>query len=315
MFSMRRRFLYISLFASLIGTVPLITWAANIPVMRPRVIVLTAFPPEFLVWKKTHHYLHVIWVRGLRRAMICNTQATCIVETGEGEVNAAISVSALADDPHLNVRKTLFIRSGIAGGVADHEALGSVYIANWIVAWGFGHHYLNHTTGTLAWAPSQPPYSTNHWETLRYRLNPRLVKKAWVSTQHVPLANNAFVKKLDTTMGLHHTPQVLVGANVSGNDFWIGRENETLARTMTRYYTHGQAHYATTAMEDLGDVAALNAYGLQAHYLSIRAISDIDIPPPATSVHAIIAKGDEYAGALACKNAYRVTDALIHALT
>ncbi|QER43321.1 hypothetical protein F0726_00232 [Acidithiobacillus caldus] len=67
-------------------------------------------------------------------------------------------------------------------------------------------------------------------------------------------------------------------------------------------------------MEDLGDVAALSRYGLADHYLSIRGISDIDVPPPGYTQERIWKSGDLYAGSLAELNAVIVTKAIIRTL-
>ena len=284
--------------------------ACAVPPYRPRAIVLTAFPPEFRVWQASGRYPRTVQVPGLPRPMICNTRRVCVAITGEGEINAAVRTTAIVRDPRLDCRATLFIRSGIAGGVQSRAALGSVYLANWIVSWGFGHHYLTRSRH-MAWAPPRPPYAHNPWDTLAYRVAPGLLSAAYAATRAMPLADSAAVLPLDAALGLHKHPRVYEGANVSGDDFWIGRQNQRIARHIVALYTHGTAHYATTAMEDLGDIAALAAFGLEHHYLSVRAVSDIDVPPPATSVGAIIAKGDEYAGSLAARNAYLVTRRII----
>ncbi|MHB1513571.1 MAG: phosphorylase family protein [Acidiferrobacter sp.] len=289
-------------------TIPALACAA--PPYRPKVVVLTAFPPEFRVWQATGQYDHSMPVPGLPHPMICDTHRICVAITGEGEINAAMHTTAIVRDPALDCRGTLFIRSGIAGGVQSRAALGSVYLANWIVSWGFGHHYLTRS-GHLAWAPPQPPYAHNPWDTLAYRVAPHQLSAAYNATRAMPLANSAAVLPLDAALNLHRRPHVYEGANVSGDDFWIGQQNERIARHIVALYTHNTAHYATTAMEDLGDIAALAAFGLQHHYLSVRAVSDIDVPPPAISVGAIIAKGDEYAGSLAARNAYLVTKRII----
>ncbi|WP_297447159.1 phosphorylase [Acidiferrobacter sp.] len=296
-----------ALLAAALGA-PSLVCAASL--YHPRVIVLTAFPLEFRAWQATGRYTRMVRVPGLPQPMICNTHRVCVAITGEGEINAAVRTTAIVRDPALDCRTTLFIRSGIAGGVQNRAALGSVYLANWIVSWGFGHHYLTRS-GHMSWAPPHPPYAHNPWDTLAYRVAPRLLSAAYAATRTMPLTDSTAVLPLDAALGLHKYPHVYQGANVSGDDFWIGRQNQRIARHIVALYTHNTAHYATTAMEDLGDIAALAAFGLKRHYLSVRAVSDIDVPPPATSVGAIIAKGDEYAGRLAARNAYLVTRRVI----
>jgi Purine nucleoside permease len=291
-------------------------------VMSPKVIVLTAFPPEWHAWttQKSYHYKSLS-IPGLYRPLICDHQGVCVTETGEGEMNAAITVTSLVKDPAINVKKTIFIRSGIAGGVDKKEsALGSVYINNWIISWAFGHHYLSDQK-TLAWAApgcddySIPgkcaDYTQNTLENLAYKVNPALLNMAVKASANVELANTSGAQKLDKTFKVSSRPKIMIGATITGDDFWIGKENQKIAEQIVHRYTHGQAEYTNTAMEDLGDIAALSRFGLADHYLSIRGISDIDVPPPGKTEEQIWKTGDLYASNLAEENAVRVTKAVI----
>ncbi|WP_369574152.1 phosphorylase [Acidithiobacillus sp. IBUN Pt1247-S3] len=292
----------------------------------PKVIVLTAFPPEWHAWKelKPYHYKS-IKISGLIRPLLCNQDGVCVTETGEGEINAAVSVASLAKDHQLDVRKTIFIRSGIAGGVDQADSpLGSVYINDWVISWAFGHHYLANNK-TLAWSPpgcdnyaknfAHPTdcanYAQNSLENLAYRINPRLLALAEDAARNIKLQNDAAAISLDEKFHLQKQPKVLVGATITGDDFWIGKENQEIAEKIVKLYTQGTGHYTNTAMEDLGDVAALSRFGLADHYLSIRGISDVDVPPPGETEESIWAKGDLYAGELAEQNAVLATQAII----
>ncbi|MFA7495685.1 MAG: phosphorylase [Acidithiobacillus sp.] len=293
------------------------------PVINPKVIVLTAFPPEWHAWTihKSYHY-KTLSIPGLFRPLICNDKGVCVTETGEGEMNAAISVTSLIKDPAIDLKKTIFIRSGIAGGVDEKQtALGSVYINNWIISWAFGHHYLSDKK-TLAWAPpgcddyATPghcgEYTQNSLENLAYKVNPQLLDLAVKATAKVRLDNTPVAQHLDQTFAISNKPKVMVGATITGNDFWIGKENQAIAQQIVQLYTHGEAKYTNTAMEDLGDIAALSRFGLADHYLSIRGISDIDIPPPGKTEEEIWKTGDLYASELAENNAVIVTNAVIN---
>ncbi|WP_414040994.1 phosphorylase [Acidithiobacillus sp. M4-SHS-6] len=281
-------------------------------VMRPEVIVLTAFPLEWHAWTKQKSYhFKTINFPGQYRPLICDEHGVCVTETGEGEMNAAITVTSIVKDHDLNVSKTIFIRSGIAGGVdSKGSALGSVYINNWIISWAFGHHYLNDQK-TLAWAPpgcgnyAHPgdcaDYTQNTQENLAYKINPQILSMAVRASAGTKLLNTPGAKKLDNTFSISTQPKIMVGATITGDDFWIGRENQSIAEKIVHLYTHGKAAYTNTAMEDLGDIAALYRFGLENHYLSIRGISDIDIPPPGKTEEQIWKTGDLYASELAEK--------------
>ena len=290
--------------------------------VAPAVIVLTAFPPEWHAWTTQRAFHHqTLQVPGLSKPLICDRNHVCVTETGEGEINAAVTVTSLVKDKSLDVRKTIFIRSGIAGGVDSRtSALGSVYINNWVISWAFGHHYLSDRK-KLAWSPpgcsdyASPKhcgeYTQDLYENLAYKINPSLLGPALKAAADVPLANSLEAKNLDKTFGISSSPKVMVGATITGDDFWIGKENQELAERIVYTYTHGAAKYTNTAMEDLGDVAALSRFGLADHYLSIRGISDIDVPPPGKTEEEIWKTGDLYASDLAEHNAVLVTTAII----
>ncbi len=299
-------------------------WASP-AVFAPKVIVLTAFPPEWHAWTAdpAYHY-RTLSVKGLIRPLVCSRKKVCVTESGEGEINAAVTVAGLVEDPALDLRNTVFLRSGIAGGVDTRDSpLGSVYINSWVISWAFGHHYL--TEGKkLSWAPpgcadySRPgkcgEYRQNTLENLAYPADRKLLDVARKAGTGLVLDNSAGAVRLDRKFGTATTPVVRTGATVTGDDFWIGRENQAIARKIVRLYTHGKARYTNTAMEDLGDVAALARFGLASHYLSIRGISDIDVPPPGKTEEEIWKKGDLYAGRLAERNAVLVTRAVIRKL-
>ncbi|BDB13622.1 purine nucleoside permease [Acidithiobacillus ferrooxidans] len=62
--------------------------------MRPKVIVLTAFPPEWQAWTVEKSFQHqVLHVPGLIKPLICDSKDVCVTETGEGEINAAVTVT------------------------------------------------------------------------------------------------------------------------------------------------------------------------------------------------------------------------------
>ncbi|WP_150408521.1 purine nucleoside permease, partial [Acidithiobacillus caldus] len=303
--------------------------ASTASTFSPKVIVLTAFPPEWHAWSrsKVYNFRH-IHVAGLIRPLICSKRSVCVMETGEGEINAAISVASIVNDPWLNVKKTIFIRSGIAGGIdSKGSPLGSVYINDWVVSWAFGHHYLSDKKN-LAWAPPAcnnysknfympqdcKNYSQDTLENLVYKISPSLVALAKSAIKNVSLKNDSTAILLDRKFKLGLRPKILVGATITGDDFWIGKEDQDIAEKIVQVYTQGAGEYGDTAMEDLGDVAALSRYGLADHYLSIRGISDIDVPPPGYTQERIWKSGDLYAGSLAELNAVIVTKAIIRTL-
>lgn len=285
---------------------------------RPKIIILTAFPPEYNPWIKVLRPTLHIKIHGVPSGLECDSRLVCVVDTHEGSENTAMSVTHIVESTNLNVEKTIFIRAGIAGGVLNRSApaLGSVYLANWVCSWGFGYHYLS-KNGIPSWTPTKPPYANNGWQTLSFRVDPNLLKKALSFARHAQLENSKIDKYLD---GIYHIrddiPRVLSGANVSGDDFWIGSKYQDIAVKIVKTYTKGQADYGTTAMEELGDLTALSSVGLARHYLSVRGTGNYDVNSR-FSVSQIVHMHKsrwELAANVAIHNEVAVTQAIIRGL-
>ena len=293
------------------------------PKFSPKVIVLTAFLPEYNAWQN-ENFNRNIEASGLIKPLSCDNRGVCIVMTGEGEMNAAISITSMIKDKSLSLTKTIFIRSGISGGVDDlSSAYGSVYINSWVISWSFGHHYLNDQK-KLDWMQSGcsnyalpghcNEYTQNLYENLAYKIDDRLLNIAKESTKNLKLENSAKAVQLDDEFGLSTTPTIKVGAVVAGDDYWIGTENEAIAKRITTLYSNGAANYTDTAMEDIGDVAALSKFGLENHYLSIRSVSDIDVPEPGKTDEEAWKTINPHETHLAIKNVVLVTKRIIDEL-
>ena len=274
-----------------------------------RVMVLTAFPPELSPWLSRMHDPVRITVTGAYAPVWCEKDGMCVTETGEGELNAALTVSALLSSPRLDLRHALFLRAGIAGGPPwGDDTLGSGCWANWVVSWALGHHLTALSHGApeplfLPMSAEHPPIGTRAFE-----LNPRLVAIAYRVTAHVHLADDAAAiadRKLYPTQA-GRKPNIAIGATITGDDFWSGVALSRLAQRIVSDYSHGQARYCTTAMEDIGDASALSRRGLLSHYLSLRTISDFDQPPPGQTAAAMLLTHRYPGGRIALENAYRI---------
>ncbi|MEO1784154.1 phosphorylase [Thermodesulfobium sp. 4217-1] len=289
----------------------------------PKVIILTAFLPEYNAWQD-ENFNKTIEVSGLIKPLSCDNRDVCIVMTGEGEMNAAISVTSIIKDKSLNISKTIFIRSGISGGVDEpSSSYGSVYINSWVISWSFGHHYLNDQK-KLDWI--QPgcsnyalpghcnEYTQNLYENLAYKIDDGLLNIAKESTKNLQLENSSKAVKLDSEFGLPTTPTIKTGAVVAGDDYWIGFENEAIAKKITALYSNKAANYTDTAMEDIGDIAALSKFGLENHYLSIRSVSDIDVPEPGKTDEEAWKISNPHEIHLAIKNVVLVTKRIVDEL-
>ncbi|MEJ2654376.1 MAG: hypothetical protein P8Z69_03500 [Acidihalobacter sp.] len=284
---------------------------AAIPV---KVMVLTAFPPELAPWLKHMEHPTQVMVAGAYSPVWCEKSGVCVTETGEAQVNSTASVAAILASPKLELADAVFLRAGIAGGPPwGDDTLGGAYWADWVVSWDLGLHLtaLSHGAAEPLFLPlgdDQPPLGTH-----AFHLNPALVKLAYGVTKDTKLTDDENARndrKLYPTQ-VNHTPNVAIGATITGDDFWSGVKLSRIAQRIVSHYTHGEAHYATTAMEDTGDAGALARRGLLSHYLSLRTISDFDQPPAGQTAAAMLLSHNYPGGHIAFENAYRVGEAFV----
>lgn len=280
----------------------------------PRAMILTAFPPELRPWLHILKPEHVLKIRGAYAPVWCDVQHVCVTETGEGEINAALSVNALVESGKFNLKDCVFIRVGIAGGPPrNNETLGSVVWANWVVSWAFGHHLPPTSAGRaepdyLPQAHRDPPIST-----LAFRINPEILRLAVDSDAGLNLTDSVAARResREYPSARGKRPTVTLGVDVSGTDFWVGRTNSAVAQQIASHYTHGVGRYAVTAMEGLGDESALSRWGLVEHYVSVRGVSDFDQPPTGESPVAMVLRRSYPGGAVAISNVVRAAHRFI----
>lgn len=109
-------------------------------VYQPKAFIVSMFELERDPWLKAMDFVHNITIPGLSPVyptIHCTTNYTiCQVTTGEGEINAASSVTALTLNPLFDLTKTYFLIAGIAGGEPEYTTLGGVTFAKYAVQVG-----------------------------------------------------------------------------------------------------------------------------------------------------------------------------------
>lgn len=98
--------------------------------ISPKVMVVTLFEPERNAWLSKMPLNKNVTVNGLSPlfpvAACDDAGDVCLITTGEGEINAASSMSALVYSPAFNLSQTYFVVNGIAGINPEMGTLGSV---------------------------------------------------------------------------------------------------------------------------------------------------------------------------------------------
>lgn len=102
-------------------------------VFAPKVMIIDMFSPEGAVWygltqfNVLAHNLTIPGLSPLYPQVHCTaTGDICQMTTGEGEINAAVSINSLIMSSRFNFTQSYFLIGGIAGGNPEHITIAGV---------------------------------------------------------------------------------------------------------------------------------------------------------------------------------------------
>jgi adenosylhomocysteine nucleosidase len=239
-------------------------------VLAPKVIVVTMFPPEAEPWITTLGLTQDLPIDGLRPehpALKCNAQGVCLVITGMGHANAAASTLAVALSPKLDLRKSYWIVSGIAGIDPNQGTLGSAAWARWLIDFGIAHEidaremprgWRTGYLGVMTKGPNTKP--AFDYRTEVFRLNEPLLQQALRLSRGVPLTDSAEAqayRRRYPQAKAKAKPTVMQCDTLAGDTWYHGRLLAEHAARWTKLLSDGQASYCTTQQEDNATADAL----------------------------------------------------------
>ncbi len=297
-----------------------------------RVMIVTTFSGEADAWKEARSFPQVIPVPGLPEDypdVRCGADRVCLVTVGEGHANAASSIAALVFGRMFDLERTWWVVTGIGGINPEHGTLGSAAWAEWLVEFGLQWEldarvkppsWPSGYTGLLTRGPWQKPGTT--YGTELYRLDGRLVRRAYELSRGVKLADSAAARKARAAYPppANRPPAVIRCDTLSGDTWWSGEHLAQRAQAWTRLLTDGRGRYCTTQQEDNATYAALqrgDAAGLvDARRVAVlRTGSDFDRPPPGgSSADNLLDFADQGGFAPALTNLVRAATPLVDAI-
>jgi purine nucleoside permease len=222
--------------------------------------------------------------------------------TGESEINAASSVTALVFSGYFDLEKTYFMIAGIAGVNPEVATLASVTFAKYAVQVALQYEFDareipdNFTTGYVplgAYSPDQ--YPVNIYGTEVFEVNEALRDIA------ISLASTAILNDSTTSQAYRAlyapvsaytaaaAPPSVVACDVATSDvYYSGALLSQAFENTTKLYTNGSGLYCSTAQEDNASLEALlrsTAANLTdfSRIIVMRTCSDFDRPPPGVS--------------------------------
>ena len=312
--------------------------------IRVRVVVVTTFelgqdsgdaPGEFQDWvERLPLPASLPFPQGYHPLRYDPRRGVLGMVSGEGPSRMAASITALGYDPRFDLSHAYFVLAGIAG---IDPMVGSVASAAWAhhvvtgeaheidareipPGWPTGYVPLQRTTPY-----EQPvPAADSLWGTAVYTLNAGLVDWAYRLTRSLPLADSPPLRALRARYtgmpAAQRPPFVLEGDTLSSGIFWVGARMNRWAEDWTRYWTHGQGRFATTAEEDGGLMQALTFLSQAgrvdlSRVLVLRTASNYDMPPPGETAAALLASEGKETGFSAYRasldSAYRVGSTVV----
>ncbi|KAI8977730.1 purine nucleoside permease [Trametes punicea] len=233
----------------------------------------------------------------------CTQDGTiCQVVTGEAEINAASTITALVHSSFFDLTKTYFLIAGIAGISPELGTLGTVTLARFAVQVALAYEIdarekpADFATGYIpqgSFAPDQYPQELYGTEV--FELNDDLRQLAIEMAKSAKLADDEQSQQYranyasDKAFAAGAAPPSVVACDTATSDvFWTGALLGQAFENTTRLFTNETATYCTTQQEDNATLEALLRGALTglldfSRIVLMRTASDFDRPYPGES--------------------------------
>ena len=247
------------------------TMYSEFKLFTPKVFIVNMFSLEQAPFLETYNFVNEIQIPGLSpiyNKIHCDeSYELCQVTTGEGEINAASTITALTLSPYFDLSKTFFLIAGIAGISPLQGTIGDVTFAKFavqILEYEVDARDLpsNWTTGYFALGSDEPDqYPENIYGTEVFELNENLRDRALSLAQQAFLYNGT---KLNEEFRLtynyapaNRTPQAIACDTLTGDTYWFGELLDETFANYTSLITNGTGTYCTTQQEDNATLEAM----------------------------------------------------------
>jgi purine nucleoside permease len=300
----------------------------------PKVMIISMFGPEGQVWLDHLGPWRQIKVPGLSPdypAINCNREQVCVLTTGMGHTNAAVSTMALVFSRMFDLSRTYFMVAGIAGINPEVGTVGSVgwarYLVDFGIQWEIDARQLptGWTTGYLGINTKSPTEKPPlDYRTEVFQLNEALLQKAYALSRNVKLSDGAEAQAARAKFSYapaNQPPTVLQCDTLAGDTWFSGTALGQRATEWTQLLTDGKGVYCTTQQEDNATYEALKrGASLKLVDLNrvavLRAGSDFDRPYAGqTDADNLLTYASQGGFGIALQNLYLAGNPLVQAIT
>ncbi len=299
--------------------------------VKPKVFIISMFEPEADIWYANSGRFDLlqrnITVPGLS-PLYPHVHCTaigdiCQLVTGESEINAACSITALVASPRFDLTATYFMIAGIAGVNPEIATTGSVTFARYAIQVALQYEFdareipANWTTGYVpqgAYSPSGYPQSIYGTEVFEVNANLRDLAVSFAKTATLNDSSAAIAYRANYASTAAYTagsqPPSVVSCDVATSDvYFSGALLSEAFANYTTLVTNGSAVYCTTAQEDNATLEALLRGALFqlvdfSRIIVMRTASDFDRPYAGEAATENLFYADQGGFEIALQNIY-----------
>ncbi|GJF00162.1 purine nucleoside permease [Phanerochaete sordida] len=272
--------------------------------IAPKVFIIDMFDSEGDAWNGIPEFNvleHNITIPGFSslfpQAHCTKDGSICQLVTGEAEINAASTITALVHSPVFDLKETYFFIAGIAGISPKVGTLGSATFAQFAVQVALQFEFdarekpANFSTGYVpqgSTSPDEFPQSLYGTEVFAVNDNLRqlAIKMAKTGKLFDDAPSQAYRANYanNSAFAAGAAPPSVVACDTATSDvFWTGDLLGAAFENTTKLFTNGSATYCTTQQEDNATLEALLRGALTglvdfARVIVMRTASDFDRP-------------------------------------
>ncbi|KAJ6168863.1 hypothetical protein N7497_001706 [Penicillium chrysogenum] len=286
--------------------------------IAPKVFIVSMFAPEAEAWWNIPEFdlfAHNITIPGLSPLfpdVYCTENYNvCQLVTGEGEINAAATVTSVAFSPLFDLTQTYFFVAGIAGINPMKATTASATFARYAIQVALQYEIdlrelpSNFSTGYIAQGTEFPgQYPTSIYGTEVFELNADLRTIAANFARKANLSDSATAQayraRYKTPSGKYKAATLPPYGNILGSVF----ENTT------KVLTNGTGNYCATAQEDNATFEVLLRSSIHkltdfSRIIVMRTASDFERPyPGAPATYNLFQSSEQGAFEPAIENLY-----------
>ncbi|KAG0645691.1 Purine nucleoside permease [Hyphodiscus hymeniophilus] len=293
-----------------------IVYVEDCEVVTPKVFIISMFSPEADIWYKNAEtpgsignlLAKNITVPGFSplfpQAHCLADGSVCQLTTGESEINAASTISALMLSPLFDLKKTYFLIGGIAGINPKHGTLADVAFSKYAIQVALQYEFdareipENFTTGYVpqgAFAPDEYPSSIYGTEVFEVNEALRDIAVEFAKTAKLNDSTDAVAYRAHYTdegvtifEAATKAPGIITCDVATSDVYYSGALLGEAFENTTTLFTNGSGVYCMKAQEDNATLeamirAAINKVVDFSRIIIMRTASDFDRPYPGES--------------------------------